>query len=271
VRRLAGILAVTLLALIPGGCELLDLPNDRPLGDGSVAYPDGCADYGFSARRCDAIVAWAEAQLPAGHPGVRSIELGPDPEPEAVRLGGSFTALVRFRMEDGAALDFPLYCGIGGQWSLLCTDTPEIRMSSPTLGGYTDVPCAGEAPNGCATPLPTLQPAAVAASRPLEIAARDIPIDHIGRYEIPVGRAVLPNGVLTEASFGLRDLKTQALAVRDAVWLDVRPIDPDAPPFDNYYMRGWHKGTETVEVVVVFDVVSFEPGATLELRDIVVR
>jgi hypothetical protein len=271
VRPFAGILPLLLVTLTLAGCELLELPDVRPGTDGALPYPAGCSDYGLSARRCDAIVAWAEEQLPAAHRPVTAIELAPDPEPEAVRLGGSFTALVRFRMEDGSALDFPLYCGIGGQWSLLCTDTPEIRISSPTMGGYTDVPCAGEAPNGCATPLPTLQPAAVAASRPLEIAARDIPIDHIGRYEVPLGRAVLPNGVLTEASFGLRDLKTQALAVRDAVWLDVRPIDPDAPPFDNYYVRGWHKGTETVGVVVMFDVVSFEPGATLELRDIVVR
>lgn len=240
-------------------------PN-RPAG--TVSYPAGCREYGFSQRRCDAIVDWARDQLSAGHPGIRSIELGPDPDPTAVRLGGDFTALVRFRMEDGATLDFPLYCGIGGQWTLLCTETPEIMISSPTMGGYTDVPCAGEAPAGCATPLPTLQPAAVAASRPLEIAARDIPIDHIGRYEIPLGRAVLPNGVLTEASFGLRDLKTQTLAVRDAVWLDVRPVDPGAPPFDNYYMRGWHKGTEAVNVVLVFEVMSFQPGAMLELRNI---
>jgi hypothetical protein len=48
-------------------------------------------------------------------------------------------------------------------------------------------------------------------------------------------------------------------------------VDPNAPPFDNYYIRGWHEGTETVDAVLVFEVVSFEPGATLELRDIVVR
>lgn len=272
-RRLVGILALMLVALMSGGCQLLDLadgPDVRPRADGSVDYPEGCAHFGFSERRCDAIVAWAEEQLPAAHRPVTAIELAPDPEPNVARTM-SFTALVRFRLDDGTSLDFPLYCGIGGQWSLLCTETPEIRISSPTMGGYTDVPCAGEGPNGCATPLPTFDPIALRAARPLTIAARDIPIDHAGRYEVPVGLAVLPNGILTEASFRLANSFIQTVSIADAVWLDVRPTDPSAPPFDNYYLRGWHEGTETVEAVLVFEVVSFEPGATLELRDIVVR
>ena len=273
-RRLAGSLALALLALMSGGCALVDLadgPDVRPRADGSVAYPEGCAHFGFSERRCDAIVAWAEEQLPAAHRPVTAIELAPDSEPDAVRLGGAFAALVRFRLDDGTKLEFPLYCGIGGQWSLLCTEMPEIRISSPTMGGYTDVPCAGEGPNGCATPLPTFDPIALRAAQPLTIAARDILIDHAGRYEVPLGLAALPNGVLTEASFRLGDSFIQTVSIVEAVWLDVRPTDPNAPPFDNYYMRGWHEGTETVEAILVFEVVSFEPGATLELRDIVVR
>jgi hypothetical protein len=269
VSRLVRLLAIVALV---AGCTLFSVAPPRA-PDGSVAYPAGCVEYGFSQRRCDAIVDWARAQLPAVHPPIRSIELASDPEPEAVRLGGAFTAAIRFRLADGSTHEFPLYCGLGGQWTLLCTETPEIRISGPTMpmSGYRDVPCAGEAPDGCATPLPTLEPAATEAARPLEIAARDIPIDHVGRYEMRLGQAVLPNGILTEASFGLHDVKIQSFTVADAVWLEVRPVDPNAPPFDNYYMRGWHEGTETVDAVLVFEVVSFEPGATLELRDIVVR
>jgi hypothetical protein len=266
VRRFAAI-----LALAVAGCGLLPILPDPDRLPGVVVYPDGCDEYGFSQRRCDAIVLWARDQLPAGHAAIRAIELAPNPEPEAVRLGGSFTALVRFRLEDGTTQEFPLYCGLGGHWSILCTEKPEIRISSPTMGGYRDIPCAGEAPDGCATPLPTLEPAAADASRPLTIAARDITIDREGKFEISLGQAVLPNGILSEASFSLRDAFTQSLSVGDGVWLDIRPIEPGAPPFDNYYQRGWHEGTETVDAVLVFEVVSFEPGATLELRDIVVR
>jgi hypothetical protein len=268
VRNIAPLLVASLLVLTSGGCQLLELPGRSFDTSRAVPYPDGCAAYGFSTRRCDAIVDWARDQLPAGHPDIRAIELAPDPEPDVMRTQ-SFAALVRFWMEDGATLDFPLYCGIGGQWSILCTDTPEIRISSPTMGGYTDVPCPGEAPNECATPLPTFEPAAAKAARPLEIAARDIPIDHVGKYEIPLGQAVLPNGILTEARFSLRDPLTQAMSVGDGgVWLDVRPVDPNAPPFDNYYVRGWHEGTETVNAVLVFEITSFETGAMLELRNI---
>jgi hypothetical protein len=266
VSRLVRLLAITGLV---AGCTLFPVaPSRAP--DGSVAYPAGCVEYGFSQRRCDAIVRKAEARLERPHPPVVGIELAPDPEPQVARTM-AFTALVRFRFADGATNDIPFYCGVGGQYSIVCTETPETRVSSPTMGGYRDVPCQGEAPDGCATPLPTLDPAAADAARALTIAVHDIPIDRVGRYEVPLGQAVLPNGVLTEASFRLRDPLLQTLSTADGAWLEVRPVDPNGPPFDNYYMRGWHEGTETVDAVLVFEVVSFEPGATLELRDIVVR
>lgn len=270
-RRPGWVLVVSLVVLVSGGCQLLDLPGRSFDLARPVPYPEGCAAYGFSDRRCDAIVDWAKAELPAGHGAIVAIELAPNPEPDVARTM-SFTALVRFRLADGSELDFPLYCGIGGQYSIRCTNTPEIRTSSPTMGGYRDVPCAGEAPDGCATPLPTAEPAAQNAARPLTIASRDILIDRVGRFEIPLGQAILPNGILTEARFSLRDPLTQAVSIGEGgVWLDVRPVDPGAPPFDNYYMRGWHEGIETVDAVLVFEVVSFEPDAMLELRDIDVR
>jgi hypothetical protein len=278
VRRLRAILALLTIAVISGGCQLLGGPGATPDPERGVAYPDGCAVYELSPRRCKAIVEILGERLGiAGRPVTR-IELLPDPgcgepDPQILCSRGGIIVRVRFRFGDGGSAEDSVFCGgIGGQYTILCTETPEIRISSPTMGGYRDVPCAGEAPDGCATPLPTLEPAAAAAARPLTIAARDITIDREGKFEISLGQAVLPNGILTEASFSLRDPLTQAVSMGDGgVWLDVRPVDSNAPPFDNYYQRGWHEGTDTVDAVVVFDIVSFEPGAMLELRDIVVR
>jgi len=39
----------------------------------------------------------------------------------------------------------------------------------------------------------------------------------------------------------------------------------------NIYEHGWREGIEGVEAVLVFDVFRFEPGATLSIRDVVVR
>jgi hypothetical protein len=43
------------------------------------------------------------------------------------------------------------------------------------------------------------------------------------------------------------------------------------PPFDNYYIRGWHEGTEEVEVTLTFTVNWFEPGAVVHIADVDVR
>jgi hypothetical protein len=55
------------------------------------------------------------------------------------------------------------------------------------------------------------------------------------------------------------------------VLLDVRSMEPDGRPFDNYYLHGWREGLERVEAVLVFEVRRFEPGAVLSIEDIVVR
>ena len=106
---------------------------------------------------------------------------------------------------------------------------------------------------------------------PLEIASRDIPIRSAGHLEIDMGRATLPNGIFSDASFALADPHTQAFRVADGVRLEVRSLDPSRPPLDNVYQHGWYPGTEAVDVFLVMDVTSFTPGAMLEIRDLVVR
>ena len=131
--------------------------------------------------------------------------------------------------------------------------------------------------SGPSTKLPCVfahsaEPAAIAAAKPLRVARLDVPIDHAGHYEIEAGRASLPNGILSRAEFFLVDERTQAISVtRDGVNLFIRPADPAGRPFDNYYSHGWHAGTEEVVAVLVFDVTGFDPGAALQVMNLVVE
>ena len=140
------------------------------------------------------------------------------------------------------------------------------------ISGYYDVPCGavpgGEPGSSCATPLPTVNPKATAV--PLRIAAHDIPLA-TGHQELLVGHATLPNGVLSDASFSLADPTTQAFTVNGEVQLVIRSTDPSRQPFDNAYVHGWHPGSEVVNVYLVLDVLTVQPGATLQIRDLVVR
>jgi hypothetical protein len=62
------------------------------------------------------------------------------------------------------------------------------------------------------------------------------------------------------------------MSIADAnVLLDIRSLEPDGKPFDNYYVHGWREGVERIEAVLVFEVTRFEPGATLSIADVVVR
>ncbi len=99
-----------------------------------------------------------------------------------------------------------------------------------------------------------------------------IPIDHAGQYEVPVGRGSLPNGILGDASFAFADAWPDDVALRDGrAFLDVRSLEADGKPFDNYYLHGWRAGLERFEAVLLFDVLWFQPGRDLVIQDVVVR
>jgi hypothetical protein len=79
-------------------------------------------------------------------------------------------------------------------------------------------------------------------------------------------------GILTRATVRLENPHTQALTVsEDGVRFVIRSAEPGGKPFDNLYERGWHDGVEEVVAVIAFDVTSFQPGAVLQLRDLVVE
>jgi len=239
----------------------------------SIPYPQACERYGFSERRCEAVVASGIAFARLEASAVATIDFIPDPncgpQPDGTMIlcarSGTVVAYLQLTLTDGSVQEQGVYCGVGSAYSLACTESPAIAVHDPVSGGYSDFP-------ENAARLPEVDPEAAAAAEPLEVASLTVPIDHAGPYEVAVGRAKVPNGILTETRLELAT--PNALAVTTdpgGVWLQVRPADPTRPPFANKYERGWMEGVEIVEVYLVFDVIEFEPDAELAFRDLVVR
>lgn len=238
-----------------------------------LPYPDACGAYGFSERRCEAVVAHAIRAANVDAQAVESIEFIPNPmcgpQPDGSTIlcnrSGWEAAYVRIHLAGGSNVEQSVYCGVGSAFQLSCTETPAIPVGNPVHDGYSDTPEG-------ATPLPAIDPAAAAEARALQVESMKIPVDHAGRYDVAVGEATIPNGILSESTFVLAT--PDALSVTtdpSGIWLAVRPVDPGRPPFENIYARGWIDGTEPVQVSLVFNVVDFTPGATLEVVDLVVR
>jgi hypothetical protein len=255
VRRLAPIL---LAAALVTGCELL-APRDG-------TYPEACAGLDFSEVRCRAIVARAAQQAGIAQQEVVSARFLAR-EPDA-RLGGFRIAVVSLAFAGGRERVEEVWCtGISGGADRVCHDDPQIWIGG---GVDRDVPCTGEAPAGCATPPPTPRPASVAAAQPLDVDALDIPLDHVGRYEVLVGDAGLPDGYLSERRASLANSRPTTFWIDDGIRLEVRPTEAGRPAIGSIY-RDPYDGVEPVRVFLVFDVVEASPGATLEVRDILVR
>ncbi len=266
---------VAIAPLLLAGCGLV--PGLGASADGGVPYPDGCDQFHLSARRCQAIVESVGRGLGAESRAVAGIELLGDPgcgdapggQQVLCTRTTAFVVRVRYNFVDGPSEEQPIFCGVGGQWTIQCTNKPEIRIATP-IEGFFDTPCAGEPPAGCATPLPTFSPDGVAASESLKVASLDIPIDHEGAYAIEVGHAKLANGVLRAARFDLVDpFQDTFLLVDGSISLGV--IGEDGKPIANAYDHGWRAGVEDVRVILAFEVDSFEPGTVLQARDLVVR
>jgi hypothetical protein len=264
------LLAIAIAAALVSSCGIFQPGGAAPTPEVAVSYPDGCGGFNLSARRCKAVLDWAVAQPDVAHRPVAAVEMLGDPQcgPGVdshilCTRSNAFIVRMRLHLGDGTAVDESVFCGVGGQYSLLCTETPEIPLHGSMFGGYWDTTGA--------TPPPI--PAKLrAASRPLSVPALDIPVDHLGHYEIEAGRALVPMGILTRATVRLENPQTQALTVsEDGVRFVVRSAEPGAKPFNNLYERGWHDGVEEVVALIAFDVTSFQPGAVLEMRDLVVE
>lgn len=230
--------------------------------------PRPCVEV-YSQPRCLAMVDQAAAEISKNRADVTAATIVPDPPPDGATLGGAHPILLRLTLADGSNHDARM-CG-GLALGAACTDDTRLDARS-VIGGYRDVPCAGEAPDGCPTPFPTTEPDVLEAATPLTVAERTIAIEHDGHHEVSLGTASLPNGILTEASFAFAEGWPDDVALAGASgMIEVRSLEPDGKPFDNYYLHGWREGIERVEAIVVFDVLWFRPGADLSIRDVVVR
>lgn len=258
------VLVVASTAVIVAGCGLL--PS---FGRGAQAR---ACDQVYSVARCQAMLTAAAETLGVADDDVTSIEIAPDPTPRSDGIletrGGARPIEVLVHV-GGVARTASMCFGIpsGPQ----CMDRPAWEIGSPIGNGYRDVPCPGEAPNGCATPLPRIDPKANAGAQQLRIDDREIPVPAVGRQEVKLGTALLPNGILTVAQGRLGDPWPDGVRLSSAgISLEVRSLVDGRPPFTNYYEHGWWPGTEEVEVFLVFEARHMEPGATIEIRDLVV-
>jgi hypothetical protein len=236
--------------------------------------PQPCAQV-YSAQRCLAMIDEAASRSGRTRDDVTAIDIVYLPTTRdgvlITRSGSGFN--VRLTLTDGTTREAPMCGGVAG--GPACTDTQQLEARSSVAdgGGYHDVPCPdGSPPHSCGTPLPTLQPAAVADARPLSVGRFEIPIDHLGAYEVPIGEASLANGVVTSASFAFVDDWPLDASLKDGVaQIELRSLEPHGKPFQNYYDNGWRRGIEHVEAILVFQVLWFKKGAALAIRDIVVR
>jgi hypothetical protein len=212
----------------------------------------------YSPRRCDAILASVAVRLDIPVDQVASLTILPD---------ANLTIRAGLVGEPNTELVFP--CGgISAAFEPTCMgDAPHVVISVPNgpvsdyEGGF-----AGQ------TPVPTPDPAAVAAAKPLRIGVLQVHAGGVGHHEVVIGGAVLPNGVLSAGTFELaNEWPDNVLFTPDGVRLVVRSADPNRPAFDNMFDHGWYPGTENVIAVLVFDVLRATPNATFEIRNVVVE
>lgn len=253
-------LVLTLAMVVGSGCDAaatLLAPGPQP-----------CAAV-YAAVRCELIAEHVAGAADRDPTSIASLTIQPAPPGQYLSTPPT-TVVATFK--DGWASSTKICSGISSAWVPMCMDEAHLIAHSVTMGGYRDVPCAGEPPAGCATPHPPPDPVAQSAAEPILLDQVEIPIDHVGPYEVALGQGSLPNGILTEASFGFLDDWPEGVRISGGhVLLEVRSLEPDGKPFDNYYSHGWREGVERVDAVLVFEVDRAEPDATLIITDVVVR
>jgi hypothetical protein len=234
----------------------------------------------LSARRCEAVVTTAASNIGFDRSTATATFLMADPgcgsdplSDDAVLCtrSTSHVAGVRFDRADGASVLSEVFCGVGPP-TLTCSETPGIQAVDLHGAGYWDVPCAGEPPDGCPTPIPKPTGAAAAVGRELHIDAIAVPVGAVGHREVEIGSAVLVDGIVQEARFSIADqAQVGFLLDPGLVRMELRSTVPGRPPFDNVYQRGTFEGPEEVRVVLVFDVAETGPDAVIHVTDVLVR
>ncbi len=251
------------VALVVAGCDVI-----AGAFPGPPEAPKPCGHV-FNPVRCLAMIDAVASHLNTTREDIVALEIMPDPTSRVVdgvvileTRGGAAPIELRATLADGSTGQTSMCGGIPS--GPACMDEPSLETGSFMTGGYHDVPQGS-------SPVPSAAPDAVLAATALRIDRLDIPIDHTGPYEVRLGEARLPNGLLSTVYFELvDDWPADVTIIEGGVHLEVRSLE-DGQRIWNIYEHGWREGTERVEAILVFDVFRFDPGATLSIREVVVR
>lgn len=242
-------------------CDLFGLSG--PTGG---PYPEACESLGFPARQCDAIVAVAQANASIAPETVTSMDILP-PSPGNGTVGGQAIARVRFHRSGQPDLTEDIHCDGGTRNdAFACDPNAEIGIYGRI---DHDVPCGVDG-ESCATLPPSPRPAVQAIARPLILASLDIPLDHLGPYELEIGEAGLPDGALSTILATIGEPTPETFWIAHAIEIQVRPIDPARPEVGSVY-RDPFDGVEPVKVFLVFEVTELTSPSVLQIRALVVQ
>jgi hypothetical protein len=262
---LQGVLLLAGLAFALAGCGVAGL-----FGPSGGPYPEACAQFEFVPRQCKSMVTRAQSQAGVTTPDVVSVDILPPTQDNVARIGGYMISRVRLHLSSGTERIEEIWCiGILGGGDDACNLDPTIGIAAGPVSH--DIPCTGDGdpPTGCATEPPTPRPEIQAMAKPLRVPVLDIPLEHLGPYEIEVGVAGLPDGAFSRSSASVVDQRPESFWIRDAR-LVIEPVDPARPPVGSIYREPFD-GVEPVRVTLVFEVTELRPGAVLQVRDIVIE
>jgi hypothetical protein len=254
-------LFLTGLVSTVAACNVLGVA--RPTGG---PYPDACESLDFPATQCDAIVAVAQANASIAPETVTSIDILLPPPRGGVWDHGMI-ARVRFHHSALPDQTVEVWCtGLTSEIAHACFPDAQIRIY-----GHIDhdTPCGVDG-KSCATLAPTPGAAVQAIARPLRVASLDIPLDHSGPYEVEVGEAGLPEGVLSTLSGSLAETDPETFWIAEGIRIEARPVDPSRPSLHSVYRESFD-GVEPVKVFLIFDVTELTSDSVLQVRDLVVE
>ena len=226
------------LTALVAAALLLAAACSRPAPSTAERQPKPCAVV-YSVTRCQAMTDAVAAEVGKNRDDVLAVAIVPDAPPGGVHLSAGWHIRVRLAMTDGSFVD-RLICG-GVVHEPACSADPELEVRSAT-----ELDAAGTVTVRAVTP--------GAMALPIQVASMSIPIDHVGEYRIPLGDGSETDSGWTTGTLEFADPWPDDVALRDAtVTLDLRAaIDHPRPS-------------------LVFDVLWFRPGASLEVRDLNVR
>jgi hypothetical protein len=248
-------------------------------------YPGACAELRFSDRQCAAIVTRGLEELGVPRAQATEVDLLPPPPQQGISLGGGPIAVVRVHRGGGDTLERVITCvGVSGAFDPSCGGE-QARMMILS-GVEQSLPCTGIDPErtplppgvpsdpipvGCPSAPPTPPPALAASAQALRIERKVITIDHAGHYDIPLGKATLPNGYPSEISLNVADDQPTAYWIK-VLGLNVTSEIPGRPPVEYLYRAlEPYDGLEPVTVSIQFDVSQYVEPGTLVLQNVVVR